>query len=671
MTKLDGRTPDLAAEHIEQLKAIFPDVFEEGKVDFDKLRQDLGEYVDDEKERYNFSWNGKGRALRLSQTPSAGTLRPCEAESKNWDDTQNLYIEGDNLEVLKLLQKSYHDKVKIIYIDPPYNTGNDFVYPDNFADSIENYKKLTGQVDDTGKRISTNSEANGRFHTDWLNMMYPRLRLARNLLTEDGVIFISIDDNEQGNLKKICDEVFGEENFVGQIVLRTATDNNPRQISTEHEYILVYAKRLDMQNPWQAENENSKLIIEKYQQLKSIYHDDTEKIQAELRSWIKANSERLDGVSHYDNVDDHGVFHDGDIANTVFGGYKYEIIHPVTGRPCKIPDKGYRFSKDTMQEMISHGDIMFGPDETTLIKPKKRIENAKDILRTVIYEDGRASTKRFEAIMARDIFQNPKSDTIIERLINFVTDADDIILDFFSGSATTAQSVMQLNSKDGKRRKYIMVQLPEDLDENIITAAPKAKKTLLNAIDFLTSIKKPHILTEIGKERIRRAGEKIKAEVEEQNAQMKFGEEPKKAPDIGFKVFKLDSSNLRKWQPDYEHLELSLEDIVKNYVDGRTELDVVYEIMIKMGLPLTCPLEKHTVSCKNIYVIGMGALMICLDNNITTEVADGMAALYKELAPETWKVVFKDNGFATDSAKVNAKEILKCAGLDEDAFTTV
>lgn len=244
MTKLDGKTPDLAAENIEQLRQIFPDVFEEGKIDFDKLKQVLGEYVDDEKERYNFTWNGKGKALRLAQTPTTGTLRPCEAESKNWDDTQNLYIEGDNLEVLKLLQKSYHGKIKMIYIDPPYNTGGDFVYPDDFSDSIENYKRITGQVDDEGKRLGTNSEFSGRYHTDWLNMMYPRLRLARNLLRNDGLIFISINENEVVNLYKICDDIFGENNRVATFVWKNKYGPGAftRGVASLHEYILCYAK---------------------------------------------------------------------------------------------------------------------------------------------------------------------------------------------------------------------------------------------------------------------------------------------------------------------------------------------------------------------------------------------------------------------------------------------
>lgn len=397
MPTLNGKSLDILEENIKNLRQLFPEVECDGKIDFDMLRQILGEYVDDDKERYSFKWNGKGRALRFSQTPSTGTLRPCKEESKNWDDTQNLYIEGDNLEVLKILQKSYHGKIKMIYIDPPYNTGNDFVYPDNYHDSIENYKAITGQTDEEGNRISTNTEASGRFHTDWLNMMYPRLRLARNLLTKDGVIFISITDKELDNISKICNEIYGEDNFVGNLILQTATDNNLGQINTEHEYIVCYSKNRSLLSPWYTKNEKAEKIQNKYLELKSKYNNDITIIQEELRKWIKTNEKDLSGVTHYDNVDAKGVFHDGDIANTTFGGYEYDIVHPVTGKTCKIPDKGFRFSEDTMREMIENDDIMFGADETILIKPKKRLENAKDVLRSMIYEDGRTSTKNLNS----------------------------------------------------------------------------------------------------------------------------------------------------------------------------------------------------------------------------------------------------------------------------------
>lgn len=654
---IDGFSMNVEALNKDKLKSVFPECFAEGKLDIDKLLSLCGEYIDNDFEKYSFTWKGKADCLKLAQKRSTGTLRPCPEESVNFDTTQNLYIEGDNLEVLKLLQTSYYRKVKMIYIDPPYNTGNDFVYEDDFADPMARYKEVTQQT------TKSNPETMGRYHTNWLNMMYPRLRLAANLLRDDGVIFISIDDNEVTNLRKICDEVFGEENFVGQLIIQTATDNNPRQISTEHEYMVCYAKRKDLQGFWEADNEKAQLIIDKYNSLKSQYCDDITMIQLKLREWIKSNKDKLEGVAHYDNVDDHGVFHDADVANTVFGGYEYNVIHPVTGKPCKIPDKGFRFSEETMKEMIANGDIMFGVDETTLIKPKKRIENAKDVLRSVIYEDGRTSTKKFEQLMARDIFQNTKSDTIIERIINFVTDKDDIVLDFFSGSGTTAQSVMQLNQKDGKCRKFILVQLPENMDLNLKNARSKMKKTLNNAMSFLDSIGKPHILSEIGKERIRRAGAKILGEAEEANRQIKLGEEAKPLPDVGFKVFKLDTSNVKLWDGTPTENEQLLFDRMNEMVSDikidRTDMDVVYEIMLKMGVPLTYKVDKIEVGSKPAYSVGDDCLLlICLAENVTTEDIEAMA----DYAPA--KIILAESSLADDTAMANAHYILKDRSIE-------
>ena len=630
MTKLDGKTPDLAAENIAQLRQIFPDVFEEGKIDFDKLKQVLGEYVDDEKERYNFTWNGKGRALRLAQTPTTGTLRPCEAESKNWDDTQNLYIEGDNLEVLKLLQKSYHGKIKMIYIDPPYNTGGDFVYPDDFSDSIENYKQITGQVDNEGKQLGTNSEFNGRYHTDWLNMMYPRLRLARNLLCDDGVIFISIDDNESENMKKICGEIFGEGNFIAQAIWQKRTSPDARRIiSAGHEYILIFCKNI------QSSGEIIRLLPFSEKDRAAYKNPDNDP----RGPWVSTDCTAQAG---------HGT-----------KNQFYELVTPA-GRKIVLPDSlCWRFTKEKMQEEIEAGRIWFGQDGKGVPRKKTYLsERAGRNLWTwwpnTEVGHTQSATQELTRLLGGKLFDFSKPIELIKRCLSLALDSNSIVLDFFSGSATTAHAVMQLNAEDGGNRKFIMVQLPEPCREGTEAAKAGYKN-----------------ICEIGKERIRRAGEKIKAEIEEQSTQLKIGEEPKKVPDIGFKVFKLDSSNLKKWQPDYDNLEASLFDSVSNYVEGRSELDVVYEIMLKMGMELTWPLETHIIASRNVYDIGMGALMICLDDHITAEVAEGMAALRQEESSEVWRVVFKDNGFESDSAKVNIKEILKRAGLEEDAFTTV
>lgn len=651
MTKLDGKTPDLAAENIEQLRQIFPDVFEEGKIDFDKLKQVLGEYVDDEKERYNFTWNGKGKALRLAQAPTTGTLRPCEAESKNWDDTQNLYIEGDNLEVLKLLQKSYHGKIKMIYIDPPYNTGGDFIYPDDFVDSVENYKRITSQVDDEGRNTGTNTESNGRYHTDWLNMMYPRLRLARNLLKENGTIFISIDEHEVNNLKKLCNEVFGEMNFLACI----ANINNPKgrsdekNFATAFEYIMVYQKR-EASLIGFAPEEN---VIKRYNKI----DDDGRRYRhIDLRKTGDSDkrSDRPNMFYYFMYCEKTGDFYPT-YESTIPEGY-------IKIAPMK--DDGtegrWRVGLETALERKSVllPNYMQIKNRWTIVEKDYLTDDLRVKPTTAwTFKDvnSERGTEQFiDLKFDKELFPRPKPLGTIMRPLTLATNGNDIILDFFSGSSTTAHAVMQINAEDGGNRKFIMVQLPE----------PCADGTEAANAGFEN-------ICEIGKERIRRAGEKIKAEVEEQNAQLKIDEEPRKVPDIGFKVFKLDSSNLKQWQPDYDDLETTLFDSISNYVEGRSELDVVYEIMLKMGMELTWPLETHTIGGKNAYEIGMGALMICLDDQITTEVAEGMAALYKELAPETWRVVFKDNGFADDSAKVNIKEILKTAGLEEDAFTTV
>lgn len=635
MSILRGESKDILQENIEHIKQLFPEVCCEDKIDFDKLKQVLGEYVDDDKERYNFTWNGKGRSLRLSQTPSLGTLRPCKEESKDWDSTQNLYIEGDNLEVLKLLQKSYYGKVKMIYIDPPYNTGHDFVYKDDYNDNLNNYKMLTGQIDSDGNSFSTNQETNGRFHTDWLNMMYSRIRLARNLIAKEGFIAISIAEEELCNLWKMCNEIFGEANFRNILAVRRYDKNLNLQFVEEGlsslnvglEYILIYSR-----------NSNTKM--------KAVYKDASE-TRSKSGYWK-------------------GFWNNADRPTM-----RYELLGV-------IPEEGqWKWQKSVAEEAVNnyrdweenYSNISTLEEywvNTGRIKKfirrnlsgngkNKGIEHwvppTEHILRNSNWSDILVS----KSIGMDIVFDNPKNIELLKAVCELTNvETHDIILDFFSGSATTAHAVMQLNAEDGGDRRFIMVQLPEVCGEK--TEAYKAGYKNI---------------CEIGKERIRRAGGKIKVEIEEENAQLKIDEELKKVPDIGFRVFKLDSSNLKKWQPDYDDLEKTLLDSIENYVEGRSELDVVYEIILKMGLDLTYPVDELDVNGRKIYSVAFGALMICLDDHITKEIADGMISLYQEYQPELWKVVFKDNGFENDSAKTNIKEQLKAAGLEEDAFTTI
>ena len=649
--KLKGTSPDIAEENMQKLRQIFPDVFTEDKVDFEKLQQILGEYVEDSNERYNFTWNGKGRALRLSQTPSLGTLRPYKEESKDWDTTQNLYIEGDNLEVLKLLQKSYHGKVKMIYIDPPYNTGKDFVYPDDFHDSLENYKKLTGQVDDNGNRLSTNTEASGRYHTDWLNMMYPRLRLARNLLTDDGAIFISIGQDEHYNLIKCCDEIYGEQNRVGVIsrVMKSGSAQG-QYFSPNIEYIIVYAKNIN--------------------ELKEFKQSLSEEIINKLYTSIETEGDRkgekyrpfglyqasLDPLRGCVNQRYYIEAPDGTLLLPPGNLFPKEAHDGAMIPPKSSDDKVWRWSRDRYIEEKKKGNILFKKSNNVLIDSEGNSANWNVYTKIwlsdrqaegmtpvdlIVNWENRLSKKELQMLDIPFDFAKPME--LIKYLISIVNNNQDIyVLDFFSGSATTAHATMQLNAEDGGNRKFIMVQLPEPTDEK----DEAYKAGYMN-------------ICEIGKERIRRAGENIKEEkgLEAQNL------------DIGFKVLKLDTSNIRKWQPDYDNLEQSLLDYTDKYVEGRAELDVVYEIMLKYGLDLTYSVDEFVIADKKVYSIGFGMLMICLDNEITTEVAKGILEKIKELAPESTRVVFKDNGFKTDSNKTNIKEILKSGGIEE--FITI
>jgi adenine-specific DNA-methyltransferase len=657
--KLNGKTPDLAEENIKKLKEIFPDVFTEGKVDFEKLQQVLGKYIETENERYNFTWNGKSRALRLGQTPSTGTLRPCKEESKDWDTTQNLYLEGDNLEVLKLLQKSYHGKVKMIYIDPPYNTGKDFVYSDNFKDSIEHYKEITGQIDGDGNRISSNTETSGRYHSNWLNMMYPRLRLARNLLTDDGVIFVNIDENEMVNLQKVLIEVFGETNELGTIVWdKRNPKGDAKGISYQHEYIVVFAKNLDyflMHNKVMRPKKNAVRILEKAKQLFARIGVGTlDDINRDFSSWINSQQSFSGGEKAYNRIDEDGnVFQSVSMAwpnkKQAPDDYFVPLIHPTTKKVCPMPERGWRYPSVTMQELLSNKLIIFGKDETTQPRRKYLLsENMFENIPSLLYYGGS------DDAMLKDMkipFDTPKVvDIVVEHVLSF-TKGNDIILDFFSGSATTAHAIIRSNAEDGGNRKFIMVQLPEPADEKSEAYKAGYKN-----------------ISDIGKERIRRAGEKLKAELKsEQSGKLALdgnAVDPDNL-DVGFKVFKLDSSNIKKWNPDYDNLEETLFDHINNYVEGRTELDVVYEIMLKYGLDLTYPIEEYTFAGKKVYSIGLGALLVCLDEEITTDVATGMLELKNKLNPEVIRVVFRDIGFQDDSSKTNIKEILKSGGIDE------
>ncbi len=599
-----ARSADPVEGNIERLKTLFPEAFTEGKIDFEVLKQLLGGHVEEREEKYGLNWHGKRMARRLALTPSTGTLRPCPEESVDWDGTQNILIEGDNLEVLKLLQKSYAGKVKMIYIDPPYNTGKDFVYPDDFRDNIRNYLELTGQVDGEGHRISSNTEASGRRHTDWLKMMYPRLKSARNLLRDDGVICISIDDNEIFNLRNVCDEIFGEENFIATIVWQKAYTANQtaKHISDTHDYVVVYAKYSD--------------------HLKLGKFDRTD----EQKEKFKNSDNDPRGPWKAENLSA-GKFYAA--GRFMIEGPSGKRFSPPAGRYWRCNERQYR-------DWLADGRITFGQSGEGRPMLKKFLSEMESGLTPTTWwpheESGSNKSASIELKSLFDgqaVFDTPKPIQLIDRLVQLATGDNDLVLDFFAGSGVTAHAVLQKNSIDNGQRKFILVQIPEPVDNEAFSK-----------------------LSKITCERLRRAGRKIK----EENSLF--------AGDTGFRVFKLDTSNIRPWQPDREDLEKNLLDHSEHLVEGRGEGDILFELLLKLGLELTVPMERRTIAGKNVHSIGLGALMVCLAERVTREDVEplglGIIDWWRQLAPTvSVQLVFLDNGFVDDVAKTNLVAILE------------
>lgn len=612
---LDGKSKDIVSENISQLKIIFPEVFTEDKIDFDKLKLILGKDVDESNERYNFTWPGKIDAIKESQKRSTGTLRPCKEESKDWDSTKNLYIEGDNLEVLKLLQSVYPNKINCMYIDPPYNTGSDFIYPDNYHDNLENYLELSGQLleSEEGNRIklTTNPESAGRYHSDWLNMMYPRLKLARNLLTEQGVLFMSINDSEIENLKKLANDIFGEDNVEIMIWEKVTGSENAgsgkmkvtKRFRKDHEYIIVCYKSKE------STLFNKPLRIKK---TKNQYGNTDNDPRGNWMSCEICKSENKSNPN---------------------GKNYFEVTTPAG---MKI-SRQWHYSYDELKALDDDNRIYWGNGKI-IPRLKKFLNEPSPTTPTSVIMGMYTQTEGNNDLKELDLnFDNPKPVNLIKWFLEFFDNDECIVLDFFSGSATTAQSTMELNSKDNKHRKFIMIQIPEATDEK--------------SDAFKAGYKN---ICEIGKERIRRAGDKIVKETGNTNL------------DIGFKVFKLASSNLEKWDPDNKNLKESL--IVDNIKQDRTKDDLIYEIMLKYGMDLTWPIQKEN----NIYSIGYGALIVCLEDSITKENTNEITNHILKLVGNSSisRVVFKDSSFGNrDSVKTNIKEIFSNKGIEK--FITI
>jgi len=636
MDKIERGNPltqsaDIVKENLETLKRLFPTIVKEGKIDVDELKALIDDDVETSEEYYRFTWAGKSEARREANKPSTGTLRPNKADSKDWDTTGNIFIEGDNLEVLKLMQKSYAGRIQIMYFDPPYNTGKDFVYKDNYKDNLGNYLAMSNQIDDAGNKLSTNTESDGRYHSNWLNMMYPRLKLARNLLTEDGTIFISIDDNEVYNLRKLCDDIFGEENYRNLIVVRRGAKSVQNQFETIYrlnygiEYVLVYTK-------------NSQFRFDQFQ--------------------IDLDEGKEGGWNNHWRGTDRPTM-------------RYEIfgMTPDTGQWRWAKDRSVNAIENYHQMLndlgISESDITQDDIDAWWLKKLDEEGEELDLLRLSnnskpehyiaptntksannLWADIKPNgNNQLKNLFKRKVFDTPKSLDLLRRLMKlaFGNSNNGIVLDIFAGSGSTAHAVMQQNSDDGGNRKFICVQIPEITNEKS-DAYKAGYKTI----------------AEITKERIKRAAKKIQSE----NKTNLFTNTVDKI-DLGFKAFKLDSSNIHSWDGSVDNFEANLFNAQNNIKDDRTEEDVLFEILLKYGLDLTVPIHEKTVGKCKVYSIGAGVLFICLSDNISTEVAKAIGEWKSELQPATCRVLFKDNGFIDDVAKTNSVQILRQYGIEE------
>lgn len=642
MDKLRMMSMDNVQMNVEKIQKLFPnavtEVLRDGKptlaIDFDVLKQELStELIDDKEERYQMTWPDKKKSILLANTPISATLRPCKEESVDFDNTQNLYIEGDNLDVLKLLQETYLGKIKMIYIDPPYNTGNDFVYNDDFRVESEEWSEMSGDYDDQGNRLVQNTESNGRFHTDWLNMIYPRLKVAKDLLSDDGAIFISIDDNEVDNLRKICEEIFGESNLVNIVSVKTNETKGLKNASVNKsfpknkEYLVIVSKDINNLNFYTEKIKKTETELKKYTK---YYNKYIENIDEDCSKWV---------------IKDFSLLTKGKSDEEIYSlkeKFKEQLIYFVTPdnfNEEKIPDEKERFYKiiNNKGVVVYYFRDKEGKVNTTLFLDKNYYKNLGDL-----WTDISTININKEVVDMPTYTNGQKPVKLLERIIKYMLKNEDgIVLDFFSGSATTAQAVMQLNAQDSKNRQFIMVQLAEDLDENIKSQTPDQKKNTKKIIDFLTSINKKHTIPEYAKERIRRAGKKIKDENPSATGL-----------DVGFRVLKLDSSNMKDvyYKPE-DYSQGFLESLEDNIKADRTPLDLLFQVMLDLGKPLSAKIEEREIAGKHVFAVDDNDLVACFDSNVTEDVVKTIAQLKPLYA------VFRDSGLSSDSVGANFDQI--------------
>jgi adenine-specific DNA-methyltransferase len=629
MNKLKMHSINRVDENVEKIAQLFPNCITEALVDnkltkvvdFDMLKQELSSFVvEGREERYQFTWPDKKKSILLANSPIVKTLRPYKEESVDFDNTENLYIEGDNLDVLKLLQETYLGKIKMIYIDPPYNTGNDFVYEDDFAQSSDEYLENSGQFDDEGNRLVQNTESNGRFHTDWLNMMYPRLKLAKDLLTNDGVIFISIDENEVKNMRTICDEIYGESNFISQLGWQKvySPKNQARYFSNDYEFILCYSKNIGC-----------------------------------FELGMLPRTEKMN--ARYKNIDNdpRGRWKPGDCVGSGVrkNGY-YDVVSPLTGKTSNVPiGKHWVYAPETMKKLIADNRIYFGKDGNAFPAVKQFLSEVggRKASSLLLYDDyGHTDMAKKDLIklfqeLEKVPFETPKPIKLIKMLSILGSNDDDIIMDFFAGSATTAHSIFELNaSYEKSNRKFILIQLPEPLTEN----------EQANNIGLLT-------ISDVSKERIKRAGKKIKEDIEKENIQVKLGDGPKKIPDIGFRVLKLDSSNMKDvYYNPADYNPTLFDEVTDNIKDDRSPMDLLFQVMLQMDVLLSNKIEEIEIGGKKVFSVMDNYLIACFDTGITTEVVKAIAK------KQPYYAVFKDSCMADDSTMASFEQIFETYSKD-------
>lgn len=655
MEKLKMHSTNLTQDNIARIRDLFPNCITEAKgedgsvklaVDFDQLRQELAEsIVEGPQERYHLNWPGKREALLAANAPIAKTVRPHSGESVRFEEAGNIFIEGDNLDALKLLKETYLGKVKLIYIDPPYNTGNDFIYSDDFSATSDEFLKKSNQKDESGNKLTANTEANGRFHSDWLSMIYSRLKLARNLLTDDGIAIISIDESEHSNLVTVGREVFGDSNFCGEIIWKNSSKNDQDYISIQHEYLVFFVKS-KAANPgaWVEKKVGLDEIYKAFDGFKANLGSDWKAIHEAALDWYKQfpDSNPIRDSKHYSWMDARGVYFPADISGPNDGQYVYDVKHPATGNICKMPASGWRYPEPTLLQRIADDLVHFGPDHTTVPNNKTYLKDTEfQSLTSMRFVDGRAASKRLQNLFGEKVFTNPKDEILLKDIFKAVgLKGNDIVLDFFAGSGTTAHAVFELNKEQGSQCKWVLVQLPEDIEEMKKTAKGSAKKVAENAIRYLKGKGYSPNIAQLSKERIRLCGQKFS----------EYG------VDVGFRALTIDTSNMTDVYYSPDALEKpNLDMFVDNIKPDRTPEDLLFQVMLDWGVDLALPIAKQTIQGKDVFLVDGNALAACFDGHGGVE-----EAFVKELAKvQPLRVVFRDAGFKDSSVKINVEQIFK------------